>query len=69
MTVIKIGLVRDMEYEQTKIVEAEGKEILLVRLGRTITAIGNECTHPGCRLSNGKIDGETTRCLCHGWLN
>ena len=44
ITVKKIGLVRDMEFEQSKIVEADGKEILLVRLGRTITAIGNKCT-------------------------
>ena len=66
MTVKKIGLVRDMESEQTKIVEVDGKEILIVRLGRTITAIGNKCTHAGCRLSNGKIDGETIRCPCHG---
>jgi len=66
ITVKKIGLVRDMEFEQSKIVEADGKEILLVRLGRTITAIGNKCTHAGCRLSNGRIDCETIRCPCHG---
>jgi nitrite reductase/ring-hydroxylating ferredoxin subunit len=66
MTVKKIGLVKDMEFEPVKGVVADGKEILLVNLGGTFTAIGNRCTHMGCRLSGGKIDGETIRCPCHG---
>lgn len=55
-----------MEFEPVKGIVADGKEILLVNLGKTITAIGNKCTHMGCRLSSGKIDGETIRCACHG---
>ena len=66
MTVIKIGLVKDMEFEPVKGVVADGKEILVVNMGKTYTAIGNKCTHMGCRLSGGKIDGEIIRCPCHG---
>ena len=66
MTVKKIGLVKDMEFEPVKGVVADGKEILVVNLGKTYTAIGNRCTHMGCRLSGGRIDGETIRCPCHG---
>jgi len=66
LTVKKIGLVNDMEFEPVKGVVAEGKEILLVNLGTAFTAIGNRCTHMGCKLSGGKIDGETIRCPCHG---
>jgi 3-phenylpropionate/trans-cinnamate dioxygenase ferredoxin component len=44
----------------------EGKEILVVKIGPKIFAIGNKCTHMGCRLSGGKLDGEPVRCPCHG---
>jgi 3-phenylpropionate/trans-cinnamate dioxygenase ferredoxin component len=66
MTVKKIGLVKDMEFEPVKGIVADGKEILLVNMGKNFTAIGNKCTHMGCKLSTGKIDGETIRCPCHG---
>jgi nitrite reductase/ring-hydroxylating ferredoxin subunit len=66
MTAKKIGLVKDMEFETVKGVVTDGKEILVVNLGKTYTAIGNRCTHMGCRLSGGRIDGETIRCPCHG---
>lgn len=66
MTVTKIGLVKNMQYEKVKGVVADGKEILVVNLGTTFSAIGNTCTHMGCRLSGGRLDGETIRCPCHG---
>ena len=66
MTVKRIGLVKDMEFEPVKGVVADGKEILVVNLGTTLTAIGNRCTHMGCRLSSGRKDGEIIRCPCHG---
>jgi 3-phenylpropionate/trans-cinnamate dioxygenase ferredoxin subunit/naphthalene 1,2-dioxygenase system ferredoxin subunit len=66
MTVKKIGLVKDMEFEPVRGIVADGKEILLVNMGKIFTAIGNKCTHMGCRLSGGKMDGETIRCPCHG---
>jgi 3-phenylpropionate/trans-cinnamate dioxygenase ferredoxin component len=66
MTVKKIGLVKDMEFEPVRGIVADGKEILLINMGKNFTAIGNKCTHMGCRLSGGKIDGETIRCPCHG---
>jgi nitrite reductase/ring-hydroxylating ferredoxin subunit len=29
-------------------------------------AIGNVCTHKGCMLSEGGLEGETVTCPCHG---
>jgi len=43
-----------------------GKSILIVNLDGKFYAIGNKCTHLGCKLSDGKIDGETIICHCHG---
>jgi 3-phenylpropionate/trans-cinnamate dioxygenase ferredoxin subunit len=66
MTKIKICEVKDLEYAPLKGVVIDGKEILVVKTGKQIFAIGNKCTHMGCKLSGGKLDGETVRCPCHG---
>jgi len=66
MTEKKIGSVKEFDYALMEGVEAGGKEILIVKTGKKFTAIGNKCTHMGCKLSSGKIDGETVRCPCHG---
>lgn len=66
MTGKKIGTKKDFTYVPMKAVEIEGKGILIVKTGAKFTAIGNKCTHMGCKLSGGKIDGETVRCPCHG---
>jgi nitrite reductase/ring-hydroxylating ferredoxin subunit len=29
-------------------------------------AIGNKCTHRGCKLSNGTLNGDIIKCKCHG---
>ena len=66
MTIKKIGGVKELEYTPMKGVAVDGKEILVVRSGTTIFAMGNTCTHRGCKLSGGKLEGETIRCPCHG---
>jgi 3-phenylpropionate/trans-cinnamate dioxygenase ferredoxin subunit/naphthalene 1,2-dioxygenase system ferredoxin subunit len=66
MTVKKIGPVKELEYAPLKGVVVDGKEILIARVGGKIFAIRNTCTHRGCKLSSGKLEGETVRCPCHG---
>ena len=61
-----IGLVKDFDYVPLKGVKVYGKEILVVKSGKKFFAIGNTCTHMGCRLSSGKLEGETIHCICHG---
>lgn len=66
MAVRKIGLVKELDYNPMKGVELDGKQILIVKAAGKIFAIGNTCTHMGCKLSSGKLEGETIRCPCHG---
>jgi nitrite reductase/ring-hydroxylating ferredoxin subunit len=66
MTTKKIGAVKELEYTPMKGVVVDGKEILIIKTGTKIFAIGNKCTHMGCKLSSGKLEGETVRCPCHG---
>jgi nitrite reductase/ring-hydroxylating ferredoxin subunit len=61
-----IGKVSDLADAALHGVTIEDKQILLAKVGATFFAIGNVCTHNGCRLSGGKLEGENVRCPCHG---
>ncbi len=62
----KLGYAKDLPMGDMKVVKAGDREILLVKLEAGIYALDNFCTHGGCRLGYGKLEGETIRCLCHG---
>ena len=48
-------------------VEAGGKPILVANVGGKYYAIGDKCTHRGCRLSGGKLkENGVVECPCHG---
>ena len=66
MTVKKIGTEKDFASVPLKEIEVDGQDILVVKTGKIFTAIGNTCTHMGCKLSSGKLDSTTVRCPCHG---
>lgn len=46
-------------------VEVGGKSVLVVNLAGKYYAIGNVCTHRGCLLSEGTLEGEIVQCGCH----
>jgi nitrite reductase/ring-hydroxylating ferredoxin subunit len=47
-------------------VEKDGKRMLIANLNGEYHAIGNVCTHAGCKLSEGTLNGEKVTCPCHG---
>lgn len=47
-------------------VDINGKSILIAKVGRRYYAIGNICTHMGCRLADGTLTGAKVQCPCHG---
>jgi nitrite reductase/ring-hydroxylating ferredoxin subunit len=61
-----IGQVKDLANAPLHGVTIDGKQILVATLDGKFFAIGNVCTHNGCRLSGGKLEGDTVRCPCHG---
>jgi nitrite reductase/ring-hydroxylating ferredoxin subunit len=40
--------------------------VLLVRHGTAIHALHDRCSHRGCLLSDGEVEGELITCACHG---
>ena len=49
-----------------KAVVVQDTPVMLLRHGDGLHAIHDRCSHRGCLLSDGKIDGEVVECACHG---
>jgi nitrite reductase/ring-hydroxylating ferredoxin subunit len=43
-----------------------GKRIAIARVDGALYAFGDTCTHQGCSLADGELDGATVTCPCHG---
>jgi nitrite reductase/ring-hydroxylating ferredoxin subunit len=64
-TTFKLVSQADLAPNSLKTVTVDGKPVLLANVDGTYYAIGNKCTHRGCLLSNGKLNGDTVKCPCH----
>lgn len=51
---------------EPKPVLVDGTPVLLVRHGSDVHALHDRCSHRGCSLSEGEIDGHVVTCSCHG---
>jgi nitrite reductase/ring-hydroxylating ferredoxin subunit len=43
-----------------------GERIAIARVGDAVYAFGDTCTHQGCSLADGELEGTTVTCPCHG---
>lgn len=66
MGFVNVALTKDLEPGKMMGVKADNKPILVVNVNGNYYAIGNVCTHMGCTLSDGTLEGETVTCPCHG---
>jgi nitrite reductase/ring-hydroxylating ferredoxin subunit/uncharacterized membrane protein len=55
----------EVDSEPTAIVVGD-TPVLLVRLDGSVMAVHDRCSHRGCSLSRGTLDGDTIQCACHG---
>ena len=66
MALISVASAAELKPSEMKVVDADGKPVLLVNLDGAYYALSNKCTHMGCSLSKGKLAGEVVQCPCHG---
>jgi 3-phenylpropionate/trans-cinnamate dioxygenase ferredoxin subunit len=64
--IIVVGKTGDLEDGDRKKVTAQGKEILITRVGDEYFATDNRCSHLGGDLSAGKLEGTVVTCPRHG---
>ncbi len=61
-----VAQIKDLPAGRMIGVDADGKSILIANVNGAYYAIGDICTHMGCKLSEGTLVGETVECPCHG---
>jgi nitrite reductase/ring-hydroxylating ferredoxin subunit len=44
----------------------DGKRVAVVNTGGNLYAFDDKCTHMGCSLADGDLDGFVIECACHG---
>lgn len=62
---VEVTSTKDLMPGQMIGIEKEGKSILIANVNGTYYAIGNICTHMGCNISDGTLNGDTVQCPCH----
>jgi nitrite reductase/ring-hydroxylating ferredoxin subunit len=46
--------------------DVSGDRVAIAAVGDAFYAFGDTCTHLGCSLAGGNLDGTTVTCPCHG---
>ena len=62
----EVAKIDELQSGAMKIVSAEGREILLARVGDKYHAADNRCPHMKGDLSRGKLEGTVITCPVHG---
>jgi nitrite reductase/ring-hydroxylating ferredoxin subunit len=63
---VDVGGLADLR-DNRLVVDVNGTSVLVVRAGRALAAVENECPHLGQRLSDGEVSGRVIRCAAHGY--
>lgn len=63
---VKVATTTDLPPGELMLVEVEDERIALANVGGQYYAVTDECTHSGCTLSDGELEGEVLECPCHG---
>ena len=63
---IEVAKIEELKSGTMKTVTAEGREILLARVGDKYYAVDNRCPHMKGDLSRGKLEGTIVTCPRHG---
>ena len=62
----RIGSATDVGAGQMRVFDVSGTTVNVASVQGHLYAIDDTCTHTGCSLAKGKLDGTTVTCACHG---
>jgi nitrite reductase/ring-hydroxylating ferredoxin subunit len=61
-----VGKVSEVAAGQLLGIDVDGTRVAVANVGGRLFAIGDRCTHRGCSLSEGELEGTVVTCPCHG---
>jgi 3-phenylpropionate/trans-cinnamate dioxygenase ferredoxin subunit len=63
---VRIGSSKEVVPGQMRVFDLDGTKVNVASAGGNLYAFDDTCTHTGCSLARGKLDGTTVTCACHG---
>ena len=63
---VRVGTANDVSAGAMRVFDVAGTKVSVARVGRHLYAFDDTCTHLGCSLAGGKLDGTIVTCPCHG---
>jgi nitrite reductase/ring-hydroxylating ferredoxin subunit len=62
----KVARTSEIREGEMHVVEVAGAKVALARIDGHLHAFDDTCTHAGCSLAGGELDGRVVTCPCHG---
>ena len=63
---LRVANSTDIGVGQMRAFDVAGTKVDVVNAGGKFYALNDTCTHRGCSLATGKLEGTTVTCPCHG---
>jgi 3-phenylpropionate/trans-cinnamate dioxygenase ferredoxin subunit len=63
---IRVGDAEAVPTGEMRAFDVSGNKVNVSNAGGQLYAFENTCTHMGCSLANGELDGTVVTCACHG---
>src|SRR5215831_15497938 len=63
---VRVGNSKDVINNGMRVFDVAGTKVNVTSAPGHLYAFDDTCTHRGCSLAKGKLDGTTVTCPCHG---
>ena len=63
---VRVGNSKDVAKGQMRVFDVAGAKVNVASADGHLYAFDDTCTHQGCSLASGELDGSTVTCACHG---
>ena len=63
---VRVGNAKDVTAGAMRVFDVAGTKVNIASVDGHLHAFDDTCTHVGCSLVRGKLDGAVVTCPCHG---
>ncbi len=63
---VRVGNAKDVAAGAMRVFDVGGTKVSVASVGGQLYGFDDSCTHMGCSLAEGMLDGPTVTCPCHG---
>ncbi len=63
---VRVGNAKEVDAGHMRVFDVAGTKVNVASANGQLYALDDTCTHTGCSLARGKLEGTTVTCACHG---